>query len=215
MLRNVGWKFVTDFSGQCVGLFWRVKKSKKTPWTAWSLKMVPHPWTWATNCQIYGTVNARQAKFSFTSRQKAEFAHIYWLLDKNNWDNKNWIIHGVSSSIILRLLGKNDGFETSFGLVLLVACFFFNFYSVLLSSDSLICLLRRLSIYRNGLTHHTQVDFMRKVFLVSQPFYSFLQENLDCMRAQNQFALLSRKSVDKVLITQYINDYFYIGVCKT
>lgn len=127
----------------------------------------------------------------------------------------NWIIHGVSSSIILRLLGKNDGFETSFGLVLLVACFFFNFYSVLISSDSLICLLRRLSIYRNGLTHHTQVDFMRKVSLVSQPFYSFLQENLDCMRAQNQFALLSRKSVDKVLITQYINDYSYIGVCKT
>jgi len=36
----------------------------------------------------------------------------------------NWTIPHVFSSIILRLLGRNDGFETSFGHVRLVACFF-------------------------------------------------------------------------------------------
>jgi len=79
----------------------------------------------------------------------------------------------------------------------------FYFYSAPPSSDDLICLPQRLSIYRNGLTHQTQVELMGKLYLAFRSLYRFLQENLDFMRAQNHFAKLSRKSVEKVSITRY------------
>jgi hypothetical protein len=79
----------------------------------------------------------------------------------------------------------------------------FYFYSVSTSSDGLIYLPHRLIIHWNGMAYHTQLNLMGKAYLGFRPFYRFLQENL---RSQNDFAMLSRKSVKKVVTTQYKNN---------
>ena len=43
-------------------------------------------------------------------------------------------------------------------------------------------------------------------YLVVRTLYLSLKENLDFLRAQNHFAKLIRKSVEKISITQYEND---------